>query len=238
MSTREFRPRVVLRNSIHPSRASTAKLNGFVLATALAITGCKAEESAPTNPEPPKVAAAPRASHAALPIPPVSPDPPAPADVATPPPDAEKTASGLVMKVEQPGSGTERVQPGQVFVISFAMWDRAGKPMGHLQHAELNMNALAPGWAEAIVFMAPGETRRLWVPADLTRKPDVPNPRPKTDHTVDLTLEYIGRLRMNAQGAPVMLAAIPPADSAHVTSAGSANGQPASSASAAPKKKH
>ena len=234
MSTREFRPRVVLRNSIHPNRAVTGL--GFAVAATLVIAGCKKDESALANPEPPKAVAQPSAQRAASQLPPDPSAPPAPADVAAPPPDAQKTASGLVMKVVHPGSGIERVQPGQVFVITFAKWDRTGKPIIHIKNAELSMNSLSPAWAEAIVLMAPGETRRLWVPANLSQKPNVPNPAMTIDTTVDLTLEYIGRLKMNREGLPVMQASVP-AQSNNVAPAGSSNGQPASSASP-PRKKH
>lgn len=218
---------------MHPSRAAAL---GFVFAAACVVAGCNKDDSAPANPAPPpKAAAQPSAQHAVVPSTPDPSAPPAPADVATPPADAQKTASGLVMKIMQPGSGTERIEPGQVFVITFASWDRSGKPISHIQHAELNINSLAPGWAEAIVLMAPGETRRLWVPASLTRKPNRSDSRPAIDNTVDLTLEYIGRLKMNGQGLPVMRAAAS-ADSAHVAPVGSANGKPTSSASTSRKR--
>ena len=118
-------------------------------------------KSAPVQTQPTK----PGVQPVAYEVPPVVPVPAAPSDVAAPSPGSEKTASGLVTKVLKPGTGTERVKAGEVFVISFTEWERTGKPMLHIDNAELNLDSLAPGWAEGVKLMAPGETRRLWIPA-------------------------------------------------------------------------
>jgi hypothetical protein len=242
MSTHELRRRVAFRNSMHPDGAAT-KL-GLFLAATLMVAGCKADDAAPATANPPKVAQ-PVVHPPAVPIPPATGPAPVPVDVAAPPADAVKTASGLAMKTITPGSGSERVAPGKIFVCSFSNWDRAGNPLGHMEHAEITTNSLAPGWEEAIVLMAPGETRRLWIPASLTRKPNTTDTRPVIDITVDLTLEYLGRLKMGVQGAtgvlrgePVQQASTPsePAPSAPAGSIKSTNGKTATPASATPKK--
>jgi hypothetical protein len=117
--------------------------------------------------------------------------------------------------------------------------------LSHFEHAEINLNSLAPGWAEGLQLMAEGETRRLWIPANLTRKPNVADPRPVVDITVDMTLDTIGRLKHfnKVQGAPVAQASastelvhVAQAGAASAAPAASAKGQPASAAPAAPKK--
>ena len=220
MTTRDMSP-------LRGVACTAASVASMALVLSLVAAGCKSSDAA----DPPAPAASgatvaqPVAPAQALPAPP--PGPPAPSDVASPPPDAEKSASGLVTKVVTPGDGTQHVEPGMIFVTGFTAWDRAGKVTSHVDHAEITLDSLAPGWAEGARLMVPGETRRMWIPAALTRKPGVPDPRPVVDLTVDLTLEYIGRLKL--RGAPVRQAAAP-AEPAAPEKVGAANGQPHHSA--------
>jgi FKBP-type peptidyl-prolyl cis-trans isomerase len=99
---------------------------------------------------------------------------PAPVDVAAPPPDAKRTASGLAYRVIKAGVGsvhptaTSRVQvhytgwqtDGTTFDSSY----KRGKP------AAFPLNGVIPGWTEGVQLMVNGETTRFWIPEELAYK--------------------------------------------------------------------
>jgi peptidylprolyl isomerase len=94
-----------------------------------------------------------------------------PLDVAAPPADAEKTASGLVTKVLRPGSGSTHPTPEDAVTAHYIGWTSEGK-MFDTSHARkeplsIQLAGLIPGWVEALQMMVPGEQRRLWVPENL-----------------------------------------------------------------------
>src|SRR5215831_11197752 len=91
--TREVLTRGVLRHSREKGFRSVSVL--ALLTAMVATSGCNRDS---------KENAAPPAATAKLPAP--LPRVPAPPDVATPPADAERTPSGLTMKVLEPGKGT------------------------------------------------------------------------------------------------------------------------------------
>lgn len=145
------------------------------------------ESSPPPAPEP-------VATVAARPLP-VPESVPAPPDVAAPPRDAQKTASGLVTKVLTPGTGTEHPRPGDTMKIQYVGWrkdgvmfDRSGtKPV------EIGFVQVFPGWAEGLQLMVPGEKRRLWIPSALAYG-DAPRPGvPSGDVTMDVELLGVAR---------------------------------------------
>jgi FKBP-type peptidyl-prolyl cis-trans isomerase len=96
---------------------------------------------------------------------------PAPPDVASPPDDAEVTASGLATKVLEPGTGTEHPGAADLVEVHYTGWTTDGKmfdssvvrgePIG------LPLNAVIAGWTEGVQLMVVGEKRRLWIPEDL-----------------------------------------------------------------------
>src|SRR5579863_4663064 len=96
---------------------------------------------------------------------------PGPDDVAVPPPDAIKTASGLAMKVLKTGSGTDHPAPDDCVVVTFTAWRRNGAlytasgPNG--EPATQCLAVAIPGIAEALITMVPGDKRRVWVPAEM-----------------------------------------------------------------------
>jgi FKBP-type peptidyl-prolyl cis-trans isomerase len=128
-------------------------------------------------------------------------DPPAPAssavpaDVATAPSDAEKTATGLAMKIVTRGTGKLHPKPNDCVRIRYAAWTRSGEKVGAStddEGGELDcLRGMTPGLAEAVAKMVVGEQRRLWIPEALAFPVD-PNdddqPRRKADLTYDLTL--------------------------------------------------
>jgi FKBP-type peptidyl-prolyl cis-trans isomerase len=98
--------------------------------------------------------------------------PPPPEDVAAPPADAKKEASGLSTKVIVPGKGTEKPGINDMVSVHYTGWSSAdgkgfdssikrGKP------AEFPVTGVIKGWTEALQLMVVGEKRRLWIPAEL-----------------------------------------------------------------------
>ena len=90
----------------------------------------------------------------------------APADVAAPPADAVKTASGLAYKVLTPGAGAIKPTPAQTIVVHYTGWTTKGEMFDSsvARGAPLTypLNKLIPGWIEAVQMMTVGERRRLW----------------------------------------------------------------------------
>jgi peptidylprolyl isomerase len=105
-----------------------------------------------------------------------------PPDVAAPPADAEKTASGLASKVIAPGTGKEHPGPTAQVKIQYTGWTTDGKmfdssiPRG--KPAMFPVNGVISGFAEGLQLMVEGEKRRLWIPGSLaydnSTKPGVP----------------------------------------------------------------
>jgi len=100
--------------------------------------------------------------------------PPAPADVAAPPADAEKTASGLASKVLKPGTGTEHPTKSSTVTVHYSGWTTDGKMFDSSvvrgQPATFPLNRVIPGWTEGLQLMVVGEQRRLWIPEALAYK--------------------------------------------------------------------
>ena len=101
--------------------------------------------------------------------------PPAPPDVAAPPADATKTASGLYTKVIEPGTGTEHPGPTDTVVVLYTGWTKEGRAfdssaLRNNRPSTFALNTVLPGWSEGVQMMVKGETRRLWVPENLAFK--------------------------------------------------------------------
>ncbi len=97
--------------------------------------------------------------------------PAAPPDVAAPPADAEKTASGLASKVLTPGKGTTKPTATSVVTVHYTGWTTDGKAfdssVSRGQPARFPLNRVIPGWTEGLQLMVEGEERRFWIPANL-----------------------------------------------------------------------
>mmetsp|Transcript_80847 Transcript_80847/g.232292 ORF Transcript_80847/g.232292 Transcript_80847/m.232292 type:complete len:341 (+) Transcript_80847:47-1069(+) len=110
-------------------------------------------------------------------------DPPAPPDVAAPPADAEVLPSGLVTKLllrpqcalaksmalNSEKCVAERARPFDKVLIDYTGWKPNGKMFdsSRLEKKLVRVNSVMPGWTEGLQMMAPGETRRFWVPPAL-----------------------------------------------------------------------
>jgi FKBP-type peptidyl-prolyl cis-trans isomerase len=99
---------------------------------------------------------------------------PPPADVAAPPADAVKTASGLSTKIETPGTGTSHPTKDDLVTIDYTGWTTDGKMFDSSivrgKPSTFGVSRVIPGFSEGLQLMVPGETRRLWIPESLAYK--------------------------------------------------------------------
>ena len=95
----------------------------------------------------------------------------APPDVAAPPADAVKTASGLASKVITPGTGKVRPVKTNRVTVHYSGWTTDGKmfdsSIQRRQPATFPLDRVIAGWTEGLQLMVVGETRRLWIPEPL-----------------------------------------------------------------------
>jgi FKBP-type peptidyl-prolyl cis-trans isomerase len=98
-------------------------------------------------------------------------DIPAPADVAAPPADAEKTASGIASKVLSPGTGTVKPKAEDTVEVHYTGWTTDGKMFDSSvkrgKTTSFPLGAVIKGWTEGLQLMVEGEKRRLWIPEEL-----------------------------------------------------------------------
>jgi peptidylprolyl isomerase len=99
------------------------------------------------------------------------PPPEVPKDVAAPPADAKKTASGLRYKVLTKGKGTEKPSAEDTVVVHYSGWTKDGKMFDSSvtrgEPARFPLNRVIKGWTEGLQLMTIGEKTRFWIPADL-----------------------------------------------------------------------
>ncbi len=96
---------------------------------------------------------------------------PAPPDVAAPPADAERTASGLASKVIVEGTGSTHPVATDTVEVDYTGWTTDGEmfdsSVARGEPAQFPLNAVIAGWTEGLQLMVEGETRRLWIPEEL-----------------------------------------------------------------------
>lgn len=94
-----------------------------------------------------------------------------PSDVAAPPADAIKTASGLASKVLRPGDGAIKPSATSTVEVHYAGWTTDGKLFDSSYNRgktiSFPLNRVIPGWTEGVQLMVVGEKRRLWIPENL-----------------------------------------------------------------------
>jgi FKBP-type peptidyl-prolyl cis-trans isomerase len=99
---------------------------------------------------------------------------PAPDDVAEPPIDAEKTASGLASKVLTAGKGATHPAKTDLVTVHYTGWTTDGKmfdsSMTTGKPATFPLDKVIAGWTEGVQLMVVGEKRRLWIPQELAYK--------------------------------------------------------------------
>lgn len=95
---------------------------------------------------------------------------PAPKDVAAPPADAVKTASGLASKVLTPGKSTDHPTAESTVTVHYTGWTTDGKMFDSSRSgapATFALNRVIKGWTEGVQLMVVGEQRRFWIPVEL-----------------------------------------------------------------------
>ncbi len=134
----------------------------MLLALPVALAGCKLKDDAAStaspNDGPPQI--------------------PAPADVAAPPANALKTASGIASKVLTVGLGSIHPTARSTVTVLYVGWTTDGKmfdaAVNHGGPQTFPLNQVIPGWTEALQLMVVGEKRRFWIPENLAYA----NPQP------------------------------------------------------------
>src|SRR5712691_10408853 len=106
---------------------------------------------------------------------------PPPTDVAAPPADAHKTASGLAFKVLAAGAGNDHPTPGDLVTVHYTGWTTDGKMLDSLiqrgKPLTIVLKRTIPGWVEGLQSMRVGEKRRFWIPESIAFQgnPTAPN---------------------------------------------------------------
>ncbi len=106
---------------------------------------------------------------------------PAPTDVAAPPDDAVKTASGLASKVLTPGTGEQHPAADDMVTVHYTGWTTDGKmfdsSVSRGRPSTFPLNRVIAGWGEAVQLMVVGEKRRAWIPEALAYKGQAGRPK-------------------------------------------------------------
>lgn len=96
--------------------------------------------------------------------------PKAPEDVAKPPANAKRTASGLAYRVLTAGSGP-KPKKENVVRVHYSGWTTDGKMFDSSvmrgQPAEFALGGVIAGWTEGLQLMSVGEKTRFWIPEKL-----------------------------------------------------------------------
>ncbi|MEC8193520.1 MAG: FKBP-type peptidyl-prolyl cis-trans isomerase [Myxococcota bacterium] len=99
---------------------------------------------------------------------------PAPEDVAEPPADAKRTASGLAYKVLKAGTGAARPTAASKVSVNYTGWQTDGTTFDSSfkrgRPATFPLGGVIAGWTEGLQLMVEGEQTRFWIPEDLAYK--------------------------------------------------------------------
>ena len=100
-----------------------------------------------------------------------------PENLAAPPADAHKTASGIAYQELTPGMGTKKPRAWDQVSVHYTAWDSSGK-MLQSTHARrraqvVNLLRAMPGWVDVLEQMVVGQKVRAWIPA--SKLPTLPN---------------------------------------------------------------
>jgi FKBP-type peptidyl-prolyl cis-trans isomerase len=114
----------------------------------------------------------------------------APPDVAAPPEDAKRTASGLAYKVLKPGTGTRKPAAWDRVTVHYTGWTTDGKmfdsSVARGMPATLGLDAVIRGWTEGMQLMVEGERTRFWIPQTLAYRGEPGSPRGMLVFDIDL----------------------------------------------------
>src|ERR1043165_3792884 len=125
------------------------RLGSILIGLAVAITACQLKDDSAGSGAPAK------------------PSIPAPADVASPPADAIRLASGVAYKVITVGLGSIRPTERNVVRVHYTGWTTDGKMFESSyggEPAQFGVTQVVPGWIEMLQLMVVGEKVRVWIP--------------------------------------------------------------------------
>jgi FKBP-type peptidyl-prolyl cis-trans isomerase len=101
-----------------------------------------------------------------------------PPDVAAPPADAKRTASGLAYKSLRAGKGGTRPTSGSTVTVHYTGWTTDGKmfdtSIERGQPISFGLGDVISGWTEGLQLMTVGEKMRFWIPERLAYKGERP----------------------------------------------------------------
>ncbi len=89
-----------------------------------------------------------------------------PADLNTPPADAQTSADGLITRQLAAGTGSEKPSPTDIVTVRFTVWKKDGTLVQHVeppQSLTIGIPKMIPGWGAAVTQMVVGERRRAWL---------------------------------------------------------------------------
>jgi peptidylprolyl isomerase len=139
----------------------------------------------------------------------VQPDPPVPPDVAAPPDDAVKTASGLASKVLTPGTGDQKPEATDYVTVHYAGWAADGRLFDSSYRrgnpSMFPLNRSMAGWRECVQLMTIGEKRRCWIPQELAYRGAAGRPTGTVVFDIELLSMYA-----NPAVAPPDVKEVPP----------------------------
>ena len=96
---------------------------------------------------------------------------PPPENVAKPPADAAKSASGLAWVVLQPGTGKTKPAATDLVTVVYTGWTTDGKmfdsSLSRPTPSTFPLDRLIKGWGEGLQLMVAGERRRFWIPQEI-----------------------------------------------------------------------
>jgi peptidylprolyl isomerase len=95
-----------------------------------------------------------------------------PDDLTSPPPDAVKSASGLISKAIRPGRGSDKPAATDIITVHYTGWAASDGRMFDSSitrgmPATFPLDRSMPGWRECVQLMTLGEMRRCWMPQSL-----------------------------------------------------------------------
>lgn len=98
--------------------------------------------------------------------------PPVPEDVAAVPESAARSESGLASRMLTKGTGSAHPSGTAIVTAHYSGWTTDGELFDSSklrgEPATFPLDRVIPGWREGFQLMVEGETRRLWVPAELS----------------------------------------------------------------------
>jgi peptidylprolyl isomerase len=101
-----------------------------------------------------------------------------PPDVAAPPKDAKRTASGLAYKSLREGKGGGHPTASSMVTVHYTGWTTDGKMFDSSvergQPASFGLGDVIAGWTEGLQLMTVGEKMRFWIPERLAYKGERP----------------------------------------------------------------